>query len=463
MKIIDTVRRAGRSLMSAKARTILTAMAIAVGGFTLTLTLAAGNGVRDYTSKLVSSNFDPTELLVGRDPEVSNQGAPSDQPKEYDATVGNIQTGGPGSSLQVKQVTQADVEKIEALPFVEEVRENYQISIRYITREGQKKYTGSATVFNQAQKPEIEAGSVPPKGDIAAGTIVLPEVYIGPLGFKDASDAIGKEVRISVQQPFSAESLQALLSNVQSGDVSLASLASSAQPKEEIFKYSVGAVSKKSATSLAFGVPPINISEADAKQLYDFTSQGTSDYQKYLYVNVKVKDGTDPAKLQAAQKELEGMGFYVQSSNDIQKTITQFVDILQLMVGVFALITVIASVFGIVNTQYISVLERTREIGLMKALGMSRRSVSTLFTIEATWIGFLGGLIGSIIGFVVGVAVNPLITKQLDLGEGNSLIIFSPLQMVLLILALMFVATLAGLLPARKAAKLDPIEALRTE
>lgn len=463
MKLIDIARRAGRSLISAKARTILTAMAIAVGGFTLTLTLAAGNGVRDYTGKLVSSNFDPAELLVGRDPEVSNRGAPSDQPKEYDPTVGSIQAGGPGSSLQVKQMTQEDVEKIEALPFVEKVRENYQISIRYITREGQKKYTGSATVFNQAQRPEIEAGSIPVKGDILAGTVILPDVYIIPLGFKDASDAIGKDVQISVQQPFSIESLHALLGTLQSGKTSLESLTASTQPKEKLFTYKVEAVSKKSATSLAFGVPPVNISEADAKELYDFTSQGTSDYQKFLYVNVRVKDGTDQSKLQAAKKELQGMGFYVQSSNDIQKTITQFVDILQLMVGVFALITVIASVFGIVNTQYISVLERTREIGLMKALGMSRRSVSGLFTVEATWIGFLGGVIGSIFGFIVGTVANPYITERLDLGEGNSLIIFNLSQMILLILALMLVATLAGLLPARKAAKLDPIEALRTE
>jgi len=130
---------------------------------------------------------------------------------------------------------------------------------------------------------------------------------------------------------------------------------------------------------------------------------------------------------------------------------------------VFGLITVVASVFGVVNTQYISVLERTREIGLTKALGMPSRGVSRLFMIEATWIGFLGGLLGVLAGLALGLAVNPWITSKLDLGAGNSLLIFQPLQLILLILALMLVATIAGLLPARKAAKLDPIEALRTE
>lgn len=90
MRYRDLVLRSARSLKSAKVRTFLTAMAIGVGGFTLTLTLAAGNGVRDYTSKLISSNFDPAELLVGRDREVSNTGSPNDKPQEYDETAHSL-------------------------------------------------------------------------------------------------------------------------------------------------------------------------------------------------------------------------------------------------------------------------------------------------------------------------------------------------------------------------------------
>ena len=99
----------------------------------------------------------------------------------------------------------------------------------------------------------------------------------------------------------------------------------------------------------------------------------------------------------------------------------------------------------------------------MKALGMSGRDVAKLFRYEAAWIGFLGGSIGAIFGTVIGTLLNPWITEQLSLGEGNSLLIFQPIPIVLMVFALVVVAILAGYFPARKAAQLDPIEALRTE
>jgi putative ABC transport system permease protein len=112
---------------------------------------------------------------------------------------------------------------------------------------------------------------------------------------------------------------------------------------------------------------------------------------------------------------------------------------------------------------YISVLERTREIGLIKALGMSNKKVRALFIFEAMWIGFIGGVIGIIGAFVLGTVLNPIITEQLNLGEGNYLIVFDIIQMFILLGTLMFIGAAAGYFPARKAALLDPVEALRTE
>jgi len=439
-------------------RTILTSLAIAVGGFTLTLTLAAGNGIRDYTDRLVATNFDPAELIVGRDKEVSNSGTPNAEPKEYDESVSSLTIGGNGSSLQVKQVTDNDVEQLKKLPYVEQVRKNYQLNVRYITREDQKQYTLSAEAYAPSQKPEVDAGKLPENGDLKAGTITIPNNYLKPLGFENANDAVGKMVDINYQQSAATTSVDATVDAIRNG-IDPATL----QPPTTTKSYKVVAVTKKAATSINFGTLPVLFSSSDAKEIYDYTTKGSPNYGKYVYVYVRVKDGSNPEKLTAAQSDLKSKGYFTQSSKDIQQSITQIVNILQALVGVFAIITLIASIFGIVNTQYISVLERTREIGLMKALGMRKKDIGRLFRFEAAWIGFLGGVIGAITALLVGIPLNPWVSKKLDLGEGNYLLVFQPIQIIALIVILVLIAMIAGYLPSRKAARLDPIEALRTE
>jgi putative ABC transport system permease protein len=263
-------------------------------------------------------------------------------------------------------------------------------------------------------------------------------------------------VRLAVQKQISQSDI---LSALTSGGS--ASLSGSSSAMEEQFK--IIAVTAKPSSLIEPGTALyLYISNSDLLSLNDYTTKGTSSYHKYLTAYVKVTDGNNTSKLNAAQSKIEKLGYSVQSVIDTEKTLTQVITVLQGIVSVFGLIAVVASVFGVVNTMYISVLQRTREIGLMKALGMHKKDVTRLFRIEAALLGFLGGVLGSATAIIAGTALNPWISNKLSLGNAH-LLDFKVGQVVALILGLMIIATLAGLLPARKAAKLDPIDALRTE
>jgi len=452
MKTFDIVRRAGRSLKHAKARTILTSLAIAVGAFTLTLAIAAGEGARQYANTLLTTNIDPQILAIAKDKSFFSGGQTG--PQEYDPNASLLTRA--GGRTVVKQLTQDDITAIAARSDIASINPAYTINAQYITRPNQKKYTADVTQYDSGVTQTVTAGSLPAlRTQIADGEIALPEAYVPLLGFKYAQDAIGSTVTLHLERtptPTQAQ-IQAALAQ---GPAALQQLGV-AQPKDVQLK--VVAVVGKSATALT-ATSNIQVSNIQARQLSDFSTEGTSSYHKYSIVTASVKQGVDPASVKQA---LVAKGYGVETAKDLQGLLFTIVNILQGIVIGFGVLALITSVFGIINTQYISVLERTREIGLMKALGMRGRHVSRLFQFEAAWIGFLGGTIGALVAVAAGLALNPWITKQLTLGEGNYLLIFQPLPIVLLVIALMAIAMLAGYFPARKAAKLDPIEALRTE
>lgn len=458
MILRDLIRRSGRSLKSAKGRTVLTALAIAVGTFALTLTLAASNGATAFVNKVISENFDPAELIVAADENIFGR-ADTSKPQEFDPSFGTSTTNA-GATTQVKRITEEDIAQIKAVEGVEAVREDISVNLRYVTREGQKKFVGTAAAYNPYQKTDLLAGEI---AEPFTGTnVILPEGYVSALGFENAESAIGKKVTFAISKPVTPAQLQAQAAqgNLVQDPESLAKLSEENIVLEE---FTIAAVAKKPTTSQPGTELYMYIPADEARRLNDISNEGTPNFRKYNLVLVRVTDGENEDKLATTQQRLKDLGFQAQSVKETQEFLTNIIGVLQGIVAGFGAIAIIASVFGIINTMYISVLQRTREIGLMKALGMRKRDIGRLFRFEAAWIGFLGGMIGSIIAVILGTVLNPSITKQLELGEGNNLLIFKPLEIVILVMVLMLVSIVAGWLPSRKAAKLDPIEALRTE
>ena len=165
MKIRDIVRRAGRSLRQAKARTLLTSLAISVGAFTVTLALAAGAGGQAYTDSLIKNNGDARNLSVF----AKNDDEDDSQPKEHGV-----------KSEETKQgvLTNGDIETIKKIDGVSEISPAYGINAAYMTRGGDaKKYDTSVGVKVDRTAIPLAAGSLV-NNHVPEEKIVVPESYL---------------------------------------------------------------------------------------------------------------------------------------------------------------------------------------------------------------------------------------------------------------------------------------------
>jgi putative ABC transport system permease protein len=190
--------------------------------------------------------------------------------------------------------------------------------------------------------------------------------------------------------------------------------------------------------------------------------RGATGKPTYESLTVRVKS---PSDVKAVEDSIKSMGFGTFSIIDATKNIQLFFTVFDLLLGIFGSLALTVASLGIINTLVMAILERRREIGILKALGAADRDVRRLFFAEAGVMGLVGGIFGVFLGWLIGKALtfgtNVYLSRQqlppIDLSSVPWWMVFAAIAFSF------FVSLAAGIYPASRAAKLDPVEALRYE
>lgn len=180
------------------------------------------------------------------------------------------------------------------------------------------------------------------------------------------------------------------------------------------------------------------------------------------YSQLKVKCRTNP-EIESVKNDITSLGFYVSSVSDTVKQMDKFFAVVRIILGFFGMIALLVSSIGMFNTMTVALLERTEEIGIMKAIGAYNKDIWAMFVTESTVMGFLGGVCGIIMGILGAKTFNLAVNLIAQKMGGSSVSLFSfPLWFLGgILLSSTIVGFLTGIVPAKRASSTDPLDALR--
>ena len=434
MKIIDTLRDANSNLWRSKVRSFLTILAVFVGCFTIILNSAINAGVNDFIDKQVESmggegylEIMPTEAYETAMAMLGNSA-----PREY-----SDEEESSNNSIFIKD---EQIEDAKAIEGVKSFNALPAASIDYITgNQTDKRYKITLNAIVPGINVDMSAGVVPDTSDKADPEIALTEETAKALGFENTAEAVGETVEVAAPSTLKCYTV------------------TKRSDCQTIIKAKVAGIQAPGIMSMGGNRANVTL----WNQISDINYDGMPEGSKRTFMAVA---DVEPDKILEIQDELEEIGLNSMSVDDEVGMIRTFLDATLIVLNIFGAIALLAAAIGIINTLFMSVQERTREIGLDKALGMSNSNVFLSFSAEAIMLGFWGSVIGVIVAMIVGNIANALAHNSfLSDFPTFKLVIFEPITMLSIIAIIMLIAFLAGTLPARKASKKNPIDALRYE
>jgi len=418
MKFKDILKSAIANLMRNKARSVLTMIAIFVGTFAIALVGGLNVGVNNYLDDQLESVGGEDLILIF--PEAMMGMGMGADPALYDPDV-------PTEGM--------NLDAILAIEGIYDAAGFVNLSIDYVVGPSEERYVFAANGDeHETFIIALEAGDQL-NNESGEFEVLLDSNYVEVLGFTSSEAAIGQSVVIAV---------------------------SSALGERTTLEATVVGVIESSLIS--GGISRVNWPLED--EIHRINEEGMPEGMQgqTWAVGAVLESGWTEAQLTDIREALRDLGYVGQTIEDQFGMLSNIMNAITGVLIMFGAISLLAASFGIINTLYMSVQERTREIGLMKAMGLSRSKVFRIFSWEATLIGFFGSLLGVLGAMGVGSLLNQAAADSFLEGlPGLTLIQLTIPIVVIIILIIMSIAFLAGTLPARRASKLDPIAALRTE
>lgn len=426
MKFWDLLKIANRNLFRNKLRTFLTVAAIFIGSFTLTMTNGIGDGLRSYVESQVKNIEGDAIIFVHRKIEQPDEAPRRDKPREYKEegptpVAAEMDPTSRLATLEQVQTAASDITDIKS------ITPSYYIDGEYLTLDGVKKYQADLAMMSQGLTQKTEVGETI-NGE---GQIVLPLGLARELTGENIGNLIGKYATIGYKGFDKGLRTQNL---------------------------KIVGVATKGFMTLDSSF----VDERTAAMIYG-DQRDPSKSGKFDRFTVQLKS-SDQSVIDSAKKKLEEKGFEASTIADQQKRTYDAIGIFKIGMGLVAFIALLAASFGIINTLVIAVLERTKEIGLQKALGMGRGKIFAIFSLESVLIGFWGAVLGTVAGIIIGLIANQTLSSlYAESFEGYSLFVFTIPSILMVMLLVCSIAFFAGVLPAIRASRLNPIESLRYE
>lgn len=208
----------------------------------------------------------------------------------------------------------------------------------------------------------------------------------------------------------------------------------------------------------------IYMSLKDMEELLSWSQGERPNWLQDGYSQAVVIAEQDAEKTLQVTEEISNRGFFTLSTSSVVESLNSVFVLIEAVLGGVASIALFVAAIGIANTMIMSVLERTREIGLMKAVGATNRDVMSVFITEAGAIGLMGGLVGVGIGIGISQLIGVIASSVTAASGGDAVNVATPLWLpVFAIVFSMIIGLAAGIYPAFRAVQLDPVQALRYE